>query len=495
MLKMPAAGRGRDEVLEELGAFRSRDVSWRDGKTFAYVYHASEEATAVAERAFQMYLWENALDPTVFPSLLELETQIMSMAASHLGGDEKVVGNFTSGGTESVLLAVKTARDYARSRRPALAERRERGEVILPVTAHPCFHKACAYFDLDAVIVPVDPTTYRADVGAIRDAISPRTVLIAASAPSYAHGVIDPIEEIGAVALEHDVLFHVDACIGGFLLPFFRDLGAALPPFDFRVPGVTSMSMDFHKYAFAPKGASVVLHRNAELRRHQIFAWSGWPGYSIVNPTIQSSKSGGPVAATWAVLQFLGYDGYLDLARGLKAARDQVVEGVGRIEGLRVLGEPAMALVAIGVDRGAASSAIDLFALCDEMTGRGWTMHPQMSLGELEASFHLTLMPLNVPQVGAWLAALQEAVDAVRAAPPSPGGSMLAQAAASLDFDAMTDAQIEQLLGLAGLRGGALPGGGMAEVNNILDGLPPAVTDRVLTLYFNELSQYRERNG
>lgn len=494
MLKMPAVGRGRDEVLETLGAFRARDVSWRDGKTFAYVYHASEEATAVAERAFQMYLWENALDPTVFPSLLEIETQIVAMAASHLGGDAEVVGNFTSGGTESVLLAVKTARDFARSRRPALANRTERGEVILPVTAHPCFHKACAYLDLDAVIVPVDPTTYRADVGAIRDAISPRTVLIAASAPSYAHGVIDPIEEIGAVALEHEVLFHVDGCIGGFLLPFFEELGATVPPFDFRVPGVTSMSMDFHKYAFAAKGASVVLHRSAELRRHQIFTWSGWPGYSIVNPTVQSSKSGGPLAATWAVLQFLGHDGYLGLARALKGARDQVVEGIARIDGLRVLGEPAMTLVAIGVEPSAAAG-VDVFGLCDEMTRRGWTMHPQMALGELEASFHLTLMPLNIPNVSAWLIALEEALAAVRAAPANPGASMLSQAAASIDFDTLTDAQIEQLLGLAGLRGGALPGGDMAEVNRILNTLPPAVTDRVLTVYFNELSRYRERNG
>jgi len=490
MLRMPETGRSRDELFEQLEGFRSRDVPWRDGKTFAYVFHATEEASAVAERAYQMFLWENALDPTVFPSLLEIETQIVSMAAAHLSGDDEVCGNFTSGGTESVLLAVKTARDYARSRNPDLG----RGQVVLPVTAHPCFHKACSYFDLEAVVTPVDPSTMRADVDAMRAAITDRTVLLVGSAPSYAHGVVDPIPEIGQLALEHDVLMHVDGCIGGFLLPFFneiaREKGTEPVAFDFSVPGVTSISMDFHKYAFAAKGASVVLYRNPELRRHQIFSYSGWPGYSIVNPTVQSSKSGGPLAACWAVLRFLGHDGYLEIVRALADATARIRSGIDAIDGLRVLGDPKMTLIATAAD------GCDVFALCDEMKKRGWTMHPQMRLdtpaGRLEPSFHLTVTPINIPHVDAYLEDLAASVAAARAAGP-PAASPLMAAVSSVDFERLTDAQIGQLLEMAGLSGGSLPGDEMADVNRVLDALPPAVTDRVLRLYYNQLSRYRER--
>ena len=490
MLRMPETGHSKDELFAELEELRTRDVPWRDGKTFAYVFHATEAAAAVAERAYQMFLWENALDPTVFPSLLEIETQIVSMAATHLSGDDEVCGNFTSGGTESVLLAVKTARDYARARNPDLG----RGQVVLPVTAHPCFHKACAYFDLEAVVTPVDPTTFQADVDAMRAAITDRTVLLVGSAPSYAHGVVDPIPAIGQLALEHELLFHVDGCIGGFLLPFFneiaREKGAEPVAFDFSVPGVTSISMDFHKYAFAAKGASVVLYRNPEIRRHQIFSYSGWPGYSIVNPTVQSSKSGGPLAACWAVLRFLGHDGYLDIVRALADATERFRRGIDAIDGLRVLGDPKMTLIAT------AAEGCDVFALCDEMKRRGWTMHPQMRLdtpaGRLEPSFHLTVTPINIPHTDAFLDDLAAAVAAARAAgPPSP--SPLMAAVSAVDFDRLTDAQIGQLLEMAGLSGGALPGDEMADVNRVLDALPPAVTDRVLRLYYNQLSRYRER--
>lgn len=481
MLKMPKEGRSRDQVLADLSGYRKDDVDWRDGKAFAYVYKASEEATAVAERAFHMYMWENALDPTIFPSMLKIETELVSMAAAHLGGDDEVVGNVSSGGTESVLLAVKTARDFARSRKPNMG----RGQVVLPVTAHPCFHKACQYFELDAVIVPVDPATFKADVDAMRAAITDDTVLLVGSATSYAHGVIDPIPAIGALGLEHDIPVHVDGCIGGFLLPFFRELGSPVTPFDFSVPGVTSISMDFHKYAFCPKGASVVLYKNADLRHHQIFSYSGWPGYAMVNPTVQSSKSGGPLAAAWAVMNFIGHDGYLELVRGMRGARDQIMAGIAAIDGLRVLGEPEMTLLAVGADD------VDLFRLCDEMKKRGYTMHPQMQLGELEASFHINVVPINLPHVEGYLAALAEAVTTVRTTPASSNMAGMVQALSAIDLDKLSDAQIQQLLEMAGLAGGALPGGEMAEINHILNSLPPRTTDRVMTVYYNRLSRYQ----
>ncbi len=473
---IPAHGRPAAALLGELAERRAGDVSWHDGKTFAYVFHASAEAARVAEQAVQMFLWDNALDPTAFPSLLALENEVVAMAAAHLHGGERVVGNFTSGGTESVLLAVKTARDHARAHRGD----RARGQVVLPATAHPAFHKACSYFDVDAVVTPVDPISMRADVAAMRAALNERTILVVGSAPSYAHGVIDPIAEIAALAAEHGVLCHVDACIGGFLLPWLAELGQPLSPFDFRVPGVTSMSMDFHKYAYAPKGASVVLYRDAALRRHQVFTWSGWPGYSMVNPTMQSTKSGGPLAGTWAVLQFLGRDGYLELARGLRDARDRVVGGVRAIPGLRILGDPAMPLLAIGADVG-------VFRLSDRLRRRGWTIHPQMRMGAIEPSLHLTITPINVPRLDELLADLAVEVAEVRAAGPAPTGE-LRRLLGALDPAQLDDAAIERMLDLGGLGSGALPAGDMAEINELLDELPPAVTDRLLAAFYGRIA-------
>jgi glutamate/tyrosine decarboxylase-like PLP-dependent enzyme len=484
-MKIPDRGRSRDEVLSQLAGFRAGDVRWQDGKTMSFVFHASEEASALAERAYQMYLWENALDPRVFPSTLALETQIVAMAASHLRGDGEVVGNFTSGGTESVMLAVKTARDWAKAVKGI-----ERAHMVLPVTAHPCFHKAAHYLGVDTTVTPVDPRSFRADVDAMRAAIRPETALLAASAPSYGHGVIDPIEDVGRLARERGLLCHVDGCIGAFLLPLLRELGEDIPAFDFAVPGVTSMSMDFHKYAYCPKGASVVLYRNAELRKHQIFSYSAWPGYGIVNPTVQSSKSGGPLAATWAMLHFLGKQGYLELAATLVRARDAVRAGIGAIDELYVLGDPKMTLFAIG------SQTVNVFRVCDAMKRRGWTMHPQMRLaterGELEASFHINLIPLNGGRIDAWLADLRAAVAEVKAAPAGERLASLRQALAAIDFSKLTDVQIQMLLELGGMGKGDLPGDDEeAEVNEILNALPNHVTDRVLTLFFNQLSRYR----
>jgi sphinganine-1-phosphate aldolase len=308
-MKIPQHGLSREQILTTLEAYRADDMPWRDGRTWAYVYDPGPAAEEVIKQAYMMYLTENALDPTVFPSLLRLENELVAMAAAHLHGGASVVGNFTSGGTESIILAVKTARDHARDKRPHITE----PEIVMPATAHAAFQKAAHYLGIKPVLVPVEPRSFKADVEALRRAITTNTILLVGSAVSYAHGVVDPIRELGQLALEHDLLLHVDACMGGFLLPYFRRLGAPVPDFDFSVPGVTSMSMDFHKYAFAAKGASVVLYRDKELRKYQIFTCANWSGYTMINATVQSSKSGGPLAAAWAVLHFIGDGGYLEI--------------------------------------------------------------------------------------------------------------------------------------------------------------------------------------
>jgi sphinganine-1-phosphate aldolase len=315
-MRMPTQGLTKEAVFSSLQDARKSDVPWRDGKLYAYVFDGGKEVEEVGKRAYLEFLSENGLDPTAFPSLLRFENDLVDMARRHLGGGDDIVGNFTSGGTESIILAVKTARDWFKARHPEVTT----PELIVPITAHAAFHKAAHYLGVKAVSIAVDPETFRADVDAMRAAINERTMMLVGSASSYAHGVVDPIRAIAELAKERGLLCHVDGCIGGFLLPYFRRLGQTMDDFDFRLPGVTSMSMDFHKYALCPKGASVVLYRGEELRRHQIFACSDWTGYTMVNNTIQSTKSGGPMAAAWAVMQFVGEEGYLAYAKGLLEA-------------------------------------------------------------------------------------------------------------------------------------------------------------------------------
>lgn len=310
-MELKKKGMSESDIFNTLESFREKDLKWREGRAFGYIFDPGADILEVGKKAYSAYLSENGLDFTVFKSLEKLERQLAAFGAKHLGGDENVVGNFSSGGTESIILAVKAARDCYRKKRPKI----NTPEIILPATAHAAFHKAAHYLNLKTVLVPVDPDTFKVDPQAVRSRITDNTIMLVGSAPSYAQGVIDPIRELGQIALEKDLWLHTDACMGGFLLPYFKRLGEPVPDFDFSVPGVSSISMDLHKYAYCPKGASLVLYRNKSLRKHQIFACSGWIGYTIVNNAVQSSKSGGPMAAAWAVLNYVGDDRYLEIAQ------------------------------------------------------------------------------------------------------------------------------------------------------------------------------------
>lgn len=473
-MKIPEQGRSRDEVLADLERYRDNDMPWREGRTFGYVFDAGAEIDAVAKAAYTKYLSENALDPTVFPSLLRFENEVVAMARAHLRGDDEVVGAFSSGGTESIILAVKTARDHARKIRPDVTA----PKMVLPVTAHAAFHKAAAYLDVEAVIVDVDPDTFRADPAAMAAAVDDQTILLVASAPSYAHGVVDPVPEIAEIAKQRNLLFHVDACIGGWLLPYFERLGAKFPRFDFSVDGVTSISMDLHKYAYCPKGASVVLHRTRDLRKSQLFACAQWSGYTVVNTTVQSSKSGGPLAAAWAVLNFVGDAGYLDIAEGLKTATDTVVEGIRKRPDLRLLGRPDMSLVSF------TSDTIDPFTLADEMKAKGWYIQAQLGQASSPANIHLSINPSNVKWAEQLLTDLDDAIEKSRGANVTDA-SGLAQMFASPDVE-INDDTFGAILEMAGIDGVGLPGK-MAEINQILNALPPKIRGELLKEYVNRL--------
>ncbi len=457
-----------------LDAAGSADLPWREGKTFAYVYEGGRDVEEVAKAAYMRFLTENALDPTVYPSLLKFETEIVAMAIAHLRGDQDCVGNFTSGGTESCLLAVKAARDHARRVR-GIAE----PHMILPVTAHACFQKAAQYFDLAVTLVPVDPASFKVRADDMAAAIRPETILMVGSACQYAHGVIDPIAELGRLAQAHDLLLHVDGCIGGFILPYFRRLGAPVPDFDFSVPGVTSISMDFHKYAYAPKGASVVLYRSKELRRHQIFTAATWTGYSVINPTIQSTKSGGPLAATWALLHYLGDEGYLRFAgRTLEATR-AIADAIRAIPGVRLLAEPESSLIAFAAD------GFSVFPIVDIMRRRGWFVQPQLGYMGSEANIHLSIDQSTIDLVPQFLpdleAAIAEARGANAASLPPEAAAMLG----SLDPATFTAESYRQLMAMAGTSDG-LPEGTTA-INLMLNAMKPEVAGIVMTEFFNDL--------
>jgi glutamate/tyrosine decarboxylase-like PLP-dependent enzyme len=475
-MRIPEKGLPRDQIFRTLESYRAGDTPWRDGRTWAYVYDPGAEAEAVIKQAFTSYLTENALDPTAFPSALRLENELVSMAASHLRGDAEVCGNFTSGGTESILLAVKTARDRARDLRPGIRQ----PEMVLPATAHAAFQKAGHYLDVKPVLVPVDPRSFKADVGAMRDAITPDTILLVGSAVSYAHGVVDPIEALGELALEKGLLLHVDACMGGFLLPYFRRLGAPVPRFELDVPGVTSISMDLHKYAFAAKGASLILHRSKELRKYQIYACSSWTGYTIINPTVQSTKSAGPLAAAWAALHFIGDHGYLEIARRVLDATRRIADWIDAHADLRLLGRPEMNLVAF------SSDTVSVFHVIDEMKQRNWYVQPQLGFQDSKENIHLSVNPASVRWVDALLADLGECVAKAKAMPSGELGARIRAAFGSLEPEALTPEAFAGMLGMAGIRGTALPER-MAEINEILNALPTRLRERLLVEYLNEL--------
>jgi sphinganine-1-phosphate aldolase len=460
-------------LFDRLEAFRARDLKWRDGRTWALVYPMAEEIERVGKRAYMSFLGENGLDPTVFPSVMRMENEVVAIALGHLRAPDGAVGNFTTGGTESCMMAVKAARDRARTLKGITAP-----ELVLPVTAHAAFHKACAYFGVEKILVPVVPGTFEADVAAMEAAITPNTIQLVGSAVSYAHGVLDPIEELGRLALKHDLLLHVDGCIGAFLLPLFRELGADVPPFDFSVPGVTSMSMDLHKYGFCPKPSSVVLYRDKELRKHQIFSCADWTGYTVVNPTFLSSRSGGPVAGSWAVLHHIGREGYLEFARGMLDGTRRILAGIEAIDGLRVLGGPRTNLVAFTADER------PIFRIADAMKDRGWYVQPQLGFHGSPPNIHLSVNPACLKWTDDLLRDLAECTAA--AAPSEAAGPDLGAMLAGVDPKAIDDATFASILSMAGIVGAELPEH-MADINELLNSLPPSFTEEMLRGFLNQL--------
>jgi glutamate/tyrosine decarboxylase-like PLP-dependent enzyme len=366
---IPRKGRDKDDIFKELSVMADEEnAKWKTGQVSGTFYHAGEEHRAYLNKIFTLFSHENTIQFDLCPSMFKMESEIISMTAKMLNGDavkdhnpeDGVCGTVTSGGTESIIMAMKTYRDWARAEKNV-----DRPEIIVPHTAHPAFDKAGQYFGIKMVHIPVSLPDFRVDPQAVEARINENTIAIVGSAGNYPYGLVDPLEKLSEIALKHNIGFHVDGCLGGFILPWIEKLGYDIPVFDFRLPGVTSMSADTHKYGYALKGTSVVLYRNNNLRRYQYFNVPDWPGGLYASPTTAGSRSGGLTAATWASMVYLGEEGYLQAARAIMDVADAIKRGVKEISELTLIGDPTFVI-------SFHSDEVDIFHVNDFMKTRGW---------------------------------------------------------------------------------------------------------------------------
>ena len=400
---LPPQGRPREEVLAALRAQAAGDPDYRGGRLWSLVYWLGEEHDAFLGEAYQSFSSANGLNPTAFKSLKRMETDIIAAVAQLHHGPPDTCGVVTSGGTESCLLAVKAYRDLARVRRGV-----RRPEMVLPVTAHVAWFKAAEYFGVRVRLLPLD-AQLRPDLARLPGLLNRRTVMLLGSAPEYPHGSIDPIETMGAMAQARGVPLHVDACVGGFILPFMAMNGRDIPPWDYRVPGVTSISADVHKYGYAAKGASTITYRSLELLKHQMFVHTDWPGGVFASPALLGTRPGGAYAAAWATLQHFGIAGYRELAERTTEAFDALRDGVAAIPELAVLGQPSGPLLGYR----SRDPAVDIFAVGDQLDAKGWKVNRLQRPDGL----HAMVTANHAPVIADYLRDLREAVAAVKANP------------------------------------------------------------------------------
>jgi sphinganine-1-phosphate aldolase len=409
--KLPPKGMSPEAVLEKLQAHRGEDVDWKSGRTFSLVYYAGEQVMQLLHDAYSMFMAENGLSPMAFPSLRDMENEVVAMTANMLNGGDAAAGSMTSGGTESIFMAMKTARQWARKHRPEIAK----PKIIAPLTAHPAFIKSAHYLDMQIEFTALQDD-WRADPAAMEAAIDDDTVILVGSAICYPYGVVDPIEEIAAIAGERGVLMHVDGCLGGFMLPFVSKLGYEVPIWDFRADGVTSISADVHKYGYAAKGASTVTYRDAELRKLQFYAYPDWPGGIYVTPTMAGARPGGAVAAAWAVMHHLGEEGYTKLAKVAMDATNRIRAGIDSIDGLSVIGNPHMTVLAFDSDE------VDVFTVGSKMDARGW----HLDRNQFPSALHIMVTPTHAEVADRLIEDLRLAMEETRKEPAGATEGMAA---------------------------------------------------------------------
>jgi glutamate/tyrosine decarboxylase-like PLP-dependent enzyme len=420
-ISLPKKGMSKEEVLSNLKSFKAGDVKWHEGQLFGLIYEAGLDVEDLVKEAHTLFQIENGLSPMAFPSLVKMETEVVSIITALSNGDDETVGNLTSGGTESIFMALKAARDWARETYPKI----QKPEMVVPVTAHPAWNKAAHYLGLKINMTPVKDDL-QADLAAMKNAITENTIILGGTAVTYPHGMIDPIEEIGQLAEETNLWLHVDACLGGLILPFLKKLDKDIGPYDFSVPGVTSISADIHKYAYTPKGVSTVMYRNRDFRKFQIFAYADWSGGVYATPCLAGGRPGGVIAAAWAVFQYLGEEGFLALTKKARTAAEKLMEGINAMPQLYVLGNPVATVFAFGSDE------INIYELSAKMAERGWHIDAQ----QLPPSLHMTVSPIHLAVADKFLDDLRHTIPEI---PPADSQDLSEQAAMYAMLGTMPD--------------------------------------------------------
>jgi len=388
------AGTDAAAVIADLDGRQAREPDVHGSRLFGLVYPTGrDDLEDLMLEVHRRYVFGNALNPFKFPELAALESDVVEHVGSLLHVPAGGGGAMTSGGTESILMSMLVNRARARARGI------ERPTIVAPVSAHPAYAKAAHYFDLDVVRIPLDDD-YRADVRAAAELVGPDTAVVIASAFNYPYGIIDPVTELAAIAAEHGAGCHVDACIGGFVLPFLERLGHEVPPWDFRVDGVTEISADIHKYGYVPKGASVVLHRDDDWFGHQAFVYDQWPSGLYGSAAMAGARPAAPIATAWAVLTHLGIDGYTEIMRGLMGTVAKVRAAVDAMPDVEVVGDPIGPVLAF------RSDTIDLYAVGDVMDAKGWNLNRNVD----PPGLHLMLSPVHAEAVDDLIADLTDAV-------------------------------------------------------------------------------------
>ncbi len=400
---MPETGVAPDQILEQLERFKERDPQYKDGRVWSLVYYLNEEHSDFLKEAYHRFACENGLNPGAFKSLKKMETEVISATADILNGTEEVCGVVTSGGTESCMLAVKTYRDMARDQR-----RVRKPEMVISEAAHVAWFKASEYFGVKIRLVPLKED-FTPDLKKLGKFINRNTVMILGSAPEYPHGTIDPIEAMGEIAAEKGIPLHVDACVGGFILPFMEMNGETLPPWDYRVPGVTSISADIHKYGYAAKGASTITYRNLDYLRYQMFAYQNWPGGVFASSALLGTRPGGAYAAAWGITRYFGKEGYRRLAAETLEAVQQLKAGVERIPALAVMGAPCGPLFSYR----SMDPDVNIYAVGDQMDARGW----QVNRNQYPPGLHAMVTAQHLRVVDNYLEDLRDSVAVVRQNP------------------------------------------------------------------------------
>ncbi|GAA3023239.1 Glutamate or tyrosine decarboxylase [Actinokineospora globicatena] len=390
-VSLPDRGVPRADLFADLRARKTADADWRGGRTWSLVYPAGEDVDAVLREAHNLYLYENALNPFRFPSLADMEREVVAMTAGLLNAPAGASGSMTSGGTESIMQAIRVARDRAAAERGVTAP-----TLVVPRSAHPAFAKGAKYFGLELVHIPL-ADDLRADVTAAADLITDQTALVAGSAPNYPHGVVDPIPELAALAAARGIPFHTDACVGGFLLPFMERAGLDVPPFDFRVPGVTTMSADMHKYGYATKGASVLLHRTGDhVLQYQAFLYQDWPGGLYGSLALAGARPAAPIAAAWTVMRYLGTDGYTHQVRRILTTATKIRSALTDLD-LTILGNPVASVIAF--------TGPEIMPIGDRLDDLGWHLDRQTHPDAL----HLMVSPEHDRVIDTFLTDLRTA--------------------------------------------------------------------------------------